>query len=119
MLPCRGVPKILNTKNADRAIKKAFIKNKYIAPKKKSTCPPAIPYPAVQSGGINAVAMATPGITLLFSVLVLPIAPAMPPAKAIKTSHIVGLVRANNSSVVPVKGDIKKYTVAVKSAKTT
>ena len=119
MLPCRGVPKILNTKNADRAIKKAFIKNKYIAPKKKSRLPPAIPYPAVQSGGINAVAMATPGITLLFSVLVLPIAPAMPPAKAIKTSHIVGLVRANNSSVVPVKGDIKKYTVAVKSAKTT
>ena len=109
----------MNTKNADRAIKKAFIKNKYIAPKKKSALPPAIPYPAVQSGGINAVAMATPGITLFFSVLVLPIAPAIPPAKAIKTSHIVGLVLANNSSVVPVNGDIKKYTLAAKIAKTT
>ena len=50
--------------------------------------------------------MATPGITLLFSLRVIPIIPASPPNNAIKTSHIVGSVRANNSEEAVEIGDI-------------
>ena len=71
--------------------------NRYKAPKKKLNCKVAKPYPAVQIGGINAVAMATPGITLPFRLVLIAIMPAKPPNKAIRTSYIVGLVRANNS----------------------
>lgn len=49
-----------------------------------------MPYPQVQSGGIKAVAIATPGITFDFSVRVIPMIPASPPHNAINTSQIVG-----------------------------
>ena len=74
-----------------------LIKYKYNAPKKKYTLPVAIPKPAVHNGGIKAVAIATPGITLLFSVLVIAIMPASPPKAAIKTSQIEGEVLAKIS----------------------
>ena len=59
----------------------------------------AIPYPQVQSGGIRAVAIATPGITFDFSFLVIPIIPANPPQEAIITSQTLGCVLANSSDV--------------------
>jgi hypothetical protein len=40
----------------------------------------------VQRGGINAVAIATPGIGFPFSTLVMAMTPTKPPKKAIKTS---------------------------------
>ena len=58
----------------------------------------AIPYPAVQRGGIKAVAMATPGITVeVLSLRDWATMPAKPPNKAINTSHMVGDVRAKSS----------------------
>ena len=94
-------------------IKNPFIKNKYNAPKKNFNWRVARPYPAVQSGGINAVAIATPGITLPFSFLVKPIIPAKPPQIAIKTSHIVGLILARSSEWAVDIGEIVKYRAEV------
>lgn len=53
-----------------------------------------MPYPQVQSGGIKAVAIATPGITFDFSVRVISMIPAIPLHNAINTSQIVGWMRA-------------------------
>jgi hypothetical protein len=53
---------------------------KYIAPKKNFILPSAKPYPAVQRGGIRAVAIATPG-GFPFSTLVIAIAPTKPQKK--------------------------------------
>ena len=61
--------------------------------------PMANPYPVTHKGGINAVAMATPGIALLLSFLVLEIIPASPPKKATKASRKVGAVRLKISGV--------------------
>ncbi len=64
----------------------------------------ARPYPTVQSGGMSAVAIATPGMTLLAFFLVLPMPPAMPPKSAMSTSQSVGLVLAIISLVAAVSG---------------
>ena len=61
--------------------------------------PLASPYPAVHSGGMSAVAIATPGITLSKVLRVCPIIPANPPNIAMNTSKIFGSVRANSSDV--------------------
>ena len=68
----------------------------------------AIPYPAVQRGGINAVAMATPGITFPLDLVELAMIPAKPPKKAIRTSYTVGWVRASNSLWASLMGEIIK-----------
>ena len=64
-----------------KAIKTVLMVNKYRAPKKKFHCRVANPYPAVQIGGISAVAMATPGITLPLNLLLTATIPAKPPKK--------------------------------------
>ena len=61
-----------------------------MAPAKKIKLPLAIPYPAVQSGGIKAVAIATPGIALPLIFLVTATIPAPPPKIATRTSKNVG-----------------------------
>lgn len=54
---------------------------------KNLNCPVASPKPAVQSGGISAVAIATPGMTVeLRSLRDCATIPARPPKKAISTS---------------------------------
>ncbi len=70
------------------------MENKYDAPIIYSRFPVAIEYPTVQTGGIRAVAMATPGTMLLASFFRAPIMPANPPTNAITTSQIVGEVLA-------------------------
>jgi hypothetical protein len=55
--------------------------------------------------------MATPGMTFDFSCLVAPTIPANPPKIAMRTSHTVGVVRANNSDCASCNGDIEKYRV--------
>ena len=66
-------------------------------------------YPQVQSGGISAVAIATPGMILLdLSFLVCPTIPATPPEIAMMTSKKLGLVRANSCSVGSLTGDNRK-----------
>ncbi len=67
-----------------------------------------MPKPAVQSGGIKAVAIATPGIAFVCSWREMETIPAMPPNKAINTSNNVGKVRACNSGVGSPNGDKKK-----------
>jgi hypothetical protein len=62
--------------------------------------PVAKPKPAVQSGGIRAVAIATPGITVGTSLRELATIPARPPKIATPTSRSVGVVRAVNSLVI-------------------
>ena len=52
-----------------------------MAPKKNLKFPKANPYPAVHKGGINAVAIATPGIGFPPSTLVMAITPTSPPKK--------------------------------------
>jgi len=76
--------------------------------------PIASPKPAVHKGAIKAVAIATPGITLLFSFLVPATIRAKPPIKATNTSHMEGDVRANNSdcascSGVPIENHLFQY----------
>ena len=98
------------------AINTLLIRYKYKAPNKNMDCPVATPYPAVQSGGIRAVAMATPGTIVIAAFLLLEalaIIPARPPKKAIKISKVCGLTRPNNSEVSPLIGVIKKYIVDV------
>ncbi len=69
----------------------------------------ANPYPAVQRGGMRAVAMATPGITVdVRSFLDCATMPAKPPAVATSTSHTVGEVRARISLWAVDRGDKKK-----------
>ncbi len=67
----------------------------------------------MHNGGISAVAIATPGITLLDFLRVNPTIPAIPPTSAIITSQIVGLVLAKISLPAVVIGVIVKYTVDV------
>lgn len=81
---------------------------------KKSNCPLANPYPAVHKGGINAVAMATPGMALLFSVRDAATIPAKPPKNAINTSKTVGDVLDNISDCASVNGDNLKYSAEVR-----
>lgn len=72
---------------ADKNMKYALIKNRYPAPRSIFHWPFAIEYPQVHKGGIKAVAIATPGITVfVLSSLVCPIIPASPPKNAINTS---------------------------------
>ena len=86
------------TMKEDSAIKIVFIVNKYIAPPKYIKSPWDKPYPAVHKGGINAVAIATPKITLaIVPFLVLAIIKAEPQKKAIRTSRISGCVLTINS----------------------
>ena len=60
----------------------------------------ANPNPTVHSGGISAVAIATPKITLaMVPFFALAMTNAKPPKKAIKTSRISGFTRPNNSEV--------------------
>ena len=51
----------------------------------------------MQRGGIRAVAIATPEMTVPCSLRLFSTMPAAPPKKAISTSNIVGLVRASSS----------------------
>ena len=66
-------------------MKTQFIAYRNSAPPKKLKLPVARPYPAVQRGGINAVAIATPGIGLPFSTRVTAITPTNPPKKVKNT----------------------------------
>ena len=70
--------------------------------------PLARPKPAVQSGGINAVAIATPGMTLPLLFVELATMPAKPPKKAISTSYTVGCVRASSSLCASSRGVSRK-----------
>jgi len=65
---------------------------------KKSISPFAKPYPATHKGGINAVAIATPGTAFDLSFLVIEITPAKPPNIATNPSSKVGSVRPKISS---------------------
>ena len=69
----------------------------------------ARPKPAEHNGGINAVAIATPGIAVVVSFLDAETIPATPPKNAIPISNEVGFVRDNISEVSSPNGDIKKY----------
>lgn len=60
-----GILRIQSIIAEARKIKYAFTINKYAAQLSIFQFAVAIEYPQVQSGGINAVAMATPGIMLL------------------------------------------------------
>ena len=68
---------------------------------------------------MSAVAIATPGMTLLFSILVFPTAPAIPPHRAINTSQMVGEVRAISSEEGVEMGVNEKYIVEAIKAKPT
>ena len=65
----------------------------------------------MHSGGISAVAMATPGIRFDLTRRVTPITPARPPNRAISTSQIDGVVRASSSEWACVSGVNQKYKV--------
>ena len=72
-----------------------------------------MPYPAVQRGGMRAVAMATPEITVPFSLRLSSKMPASPPNRAIITSYMVGFVLASSSvGLASFRGVTRKYTVA-------
>ena len=82
--------------------------------------PLAKPKPAVQSGGISAVAIATPKITeAIVPFFVRAIIKARPPKNAISTSLISGRVLANNSEVTSLSGNNQKNKKAVKTLNTT
>ena len=86
-----------------------------MAPNTKSEFPIASPYPTVHSGGINAVAIATPKITeLIVPFFVLAIIKAKPPKKAIKTSLISGCVLDNSSEDSSLKGKKAKINKLLK-----
>lgn len=104
-----GIFKRLKIMHADKKMKYAFRINRYPAPRSMSHLPFAIEYPQVHSGGIRAVAIATPGITVVvLSCLVCPMIPAIPPKKAMSTSKKVGPVLANSSAVGSLTGDKRK-----------
>ena len=87
-----GIFKIVNMMLAARNMKYALIINRYPAPRSMFHCPFAIEYPQVHKGGIKAVAIATPGITVfVLSSLVCPMIPASPPKNAINTSKMLGM----------------------------
>ena len=92
-----GNLKYLITKKVANEMKNELINSKYIAPVKKCIFPVANPKPAVHKGGINAVAMATPLMTLKNPFFVKATIPASPPKKAMSTSKNVGDVRAKSS----------------------
>ena len=72
--------------------------------------PFARPNPAVQRGGMSAVAMATPENTVPFSFLLSSNIPAKPPNRAISTSYMVGFVLASSSvGLDRLKGVMRKY----------
>src|SRR5690606_25735803 len=80
----------------------------------------AKPNPAVHNGGIKAVAIATPNITLAtVPRLALAITRAIPPKKAIRTSRISGAVRASNSDDSSLNGKNLKNKKAVRILRTT
>src|SRR5690606_3774218 len=62
--PTNRKRRIFETIKVERAIKTALMEKRYIAPKAYSPLPTASPYPTVHKGGIKAVAIATPKITL-------------------------------------------------------
>ena len=94
---------------AAKKMKYAFMMNRYPAPRSMSHLPFAIENPQVQSGGIKAVAIATPGITVfVLSSLVCPMIPAIPPKNANRTKKKVGDVLASNSAVGSLTGDKRK-----------
>ena len=67
--------------------------------------PVAKPKPTVQSGGIRAVAIATPKTTEeIVPFFVLAIISASPPKKAIRTSLMSGFVLDNNSEDSSLRG---------------
>lgn len=70
-------------------------------------------HPAVHSGGIYAVAIATPGITYDLLRRVAAVLPASPPNRAISTSQMVGVVRASNSVCPWDNGVMAKYSAEV------
>src|SRR5574344_2000452 len=74
----------------------------------------AIPYPTVHRGGIRAVAIATPAITVpVRSFLVCATMPAKPPNNAIRRSYVVGDVLANSSLLSKLIRGSKKNSVDV------
>ena len=76
-----------------------------MAPNTNTEFPVASPKPTVHSGGINAVAIATPKITeLIVPFFVLAIINAKPPKKAINTSLISGFVLDNSSEDSSLRG---------------
>ena len=104
-----GIFKTLKIMPADMKMKYVLMMNRYPAPRSMSHLPFAMEYPQVHNGGISAVAIATPGITVFaLSCLVCPMIPASPPKKAMSTSKNVGPVLANNSAVGSLTGDKRK-----------
>src|SRR5690606_6382969 len=100
-----GNRKIFNTKNVAKPIKLVLIVNKYKAPNAYSQFPIAKPNPTVHRGGIKAVAIATPKITLaIVPFFALAITNAKPPKNAMSTSRISGAVRAKSSEDSSRKG---------------
>ena len=93
----------------DTMMKNMLMRNRNPAPNSMFHFPLAIEYPHVHSGGMSAVAMATPGITLLVvSLRVVATAPAKPPAVAMRTSQMAGFVRASSSAVGALMGVSRK-----------
>jgi len=104
-----GILRTLRMRPADRKMKYELMINRYPAPRSISNLPFAIEYPQVHSGGMRAVAIATPGITVFaLSCLVCPMIPASPPKKAMRTSKNVGEVLASNSTVGSLTGEKRK-----------
>ena len=87
-------PRKKKTKVAAKAIVTAFVKNNNDAPPATSHLPIDMPIPIVHRGGINAVAIATPGSAADKFGLVIAYAAANPPASAIIRSVGEGFVRA-------------------------
>ena len=115
-----GNLRYLTVRKVAIAMKILLMKNRYIAPAKYFRLPEASPKPAVQSGGMSAVAMATPEITVPLSLRLISMMPAKPPKSAISTSYMVGLVRARSSvGFSSSRGDTRKYMLEARILMTT
>jgi len=101
--PCRK-----NTTVAANAIVTEFVRKRRVAPPAISHLPIAMPIPTVLSGGMSAVAMATPGRVADSLGCVIAYAAAIPPASAIIKSLGEGCVRETISLGISKKNDGKK-----------
>ncbi len=90
-------PSKKKTSVAAKAIVTALVKNNNAAPPAMSHRPSAMPMPIVESGGMRAVAIATPGNAAERCGCAMEYAAARPPASAISKSFGVGWVRLSTS----------------------
>ena len=115
-----GNLRYLTASRVAMAMKMLLMENRYSAPAKYFRLPVASPKPAVHNGGMRAVAMATPEMTVPLSFRLISMIPAEPPNKAMNTSYIVGLVLVSNSvGFSSSSGDTRKYTVDARMLITT